>query len=367
MSALASYRSTLRRIFSDRSLIATMIVAVLFYSFYYPAAYSHQQVIKMPIVVVDQASTPLSREIIRKLDATRELQVSWRTTDFVQAESLVMRHRAEAIVLLPHSLDASLLRGGGDAISLYLNGALLVRTEAIGEAIADVLAGVAAAHAPGNAAPALQLVQRPLFNTSSGYASYVVPAVAVIILQQTLLFGVVMLIGGRRRQQHWQATPADFWGMAAAFLTLGCANALYFYGFAFWFQDFPRAGNPPGLLLAIVLFMMAVVALALLLGSLFDRRERSVEILAGTSIPFFFLGGVTWPLEAMPTPLAWLARLLPSTSAMQALLKLNAQGARLDEVGTDLVNLALLIVLYGALAYWRFTRRHPPPATITTA
>jgi ABC-2 type transport system permease protein len=41
---------------------------------------------------------------------------------------------------------------------------------------------------------------QPLFNATSGYAIYVVPAVMVLILQQTLLIGVGM-VGGARRER----------------------------------------------------------------------------------------------------------------------------------------------------------------------
>jgi ABC-2 type transport system permease protein len=83
-------------------------------------------------------------------------------------------------------------------------------------------------------------------------------------------------------------------------LDITTVSTLFFFGFVFWFQDYPRAGNIPSLLLCAPMFSATVSALGLLVGSAFERHERSMQILAGTSIPFFFLAGLSWPHFAMP-------------------------------------------------------------------
>ncbi|HUH11296.1 MAG TPA: ABC transporter permease, partial [Brevundimonas sp.] len=92
------------------------------------------------------------------------------------------------------------------------------------------------------------------------------------------------------------------------------------------------------------------------IGSLFDRHERAMQILVGTSVPLFFLGGAAWPLFLMPEPLAWLARLSPSTSAIQAFVKLNAAGATVAEVAPELLTLTALAILLGAGAWLRLVK-----------
>ncbi len=46
----------------------------------------------------------------------------------------------------------------------------------------------------------LPLISFPLFNATGGYATYVVPAVLVLMLQQTLLIGVGLLSGTQREK-----------------------------------------------------------------------------------------------------------------------------------------------------------------------
>ena len=60
-----------------------------------------------------------------------------------------------------------------------------------------------------------------MFNRTGGYKGYVFPAVAVIIVQQTLLFGAATFMGGRRRSGAWRMGVAEFWGTLAAFTSVG--------------------------------------------------------------------------------------------------------------------------------------------------
>jgi len=208
------------------------------------------------------------------------------------------------------------------------------------------------------APPPIRLVQRPLFNTREGYGSAVVPGVAQLIVQQTLLIGMLVMAGTRRERMGRLAfSRIGLAGMAAAFATLGLCSVLYYNGFVVWFQDYPRGGNLGGVLLAAVLYVAAVVALALFLGSFFRTRERPFQLITLLSLPMFFLANLSWPAEATPTPLVWVAKLLPTTPGINAMVRLNQMGSSVAEVAPQLVNLAILALLYGALAVWRFRPR----------
>jgi len=115
--------------------------------------------------------------------------------------------------------------------------------------------------------------------------------------------------------------------------------------------------------LCVPLFAASVSALGLLVGSLFERHERSMQILAGTSIPVFFLSGLSWPFLAMPPLMVALAQLIPSTTAVLMFVQLNAMGASLAEIAPKVTTLALIALLYGAAAWLRLTRASEQPAT----
>ncbi|HET9032824.1 MAG TPA: ABC transporter permease [Dokdonella sp.] len=357
-----AFAETFRAIFNDRVAMVTLVGAVVLYSFFYPAAYRHQVAVDLPLVVVDQDHSPLSRRLLRKLDALREVQVTGVAGSMAEARGLVERGAAEAVLLVPADFQRDILRGGQGQLALFGNGAVLGRASVAMQGAAEAITAfgqevaVSQAQFAGiPASPPLQLIERPLFNTAQGYGSSIVPGVAALIVQQTLLIGVVVLAATRReRHGRLRLSRPGLCGIATAFAAIGMLSLLYFSGFVFWFQDYPRAGNLTGLALAGALFIASVVGFALFFGSFFRTRERAFQLITVTSLPMFFLSNLSWPVEATPALLVRFAQLLPSTPGINAMVKLNQMGARLPEVSAELVNLALLTLLYGALAMWRY-------------
>ncbi|MGV8940279.1 MAG: ABC transporter permease [Lysobacter sp.] len=359
-----AFVDTFSAIVKDRVAMVTLVGAVVLYSFFYPGAYRHQVALDLPLVVVDQDRSPMSRSLLRKLDAVRSIQVSAVLGAMDEARAVVERGEAEAVLLVPADFQRDILRGGQGRLALFGNGTLLGRASVAMQGAAQAITAfgqevaISQAQFAGiPAGPPLQLIERPLFNTAQGYGSSIVPGVAALIVQQTLLIGVVVVAATRReRYGRLRFSRPALGGIATAFALIGMLSLLYYSGFVFWFQDYPRAGNLTGLLLAGALFIASVVGFALFFGSFFRTRERAFQLITVTTLPMFFVSNLSWPVEATPRLLARIAQLVPSTPGINALVKLNQMGARLPEVSAELANLALLALLallYGALARWR--------------
>ena len=370
MKLASAFIATWRAILAHRAAFAILILATVAYGFYYPLAYQHQTATQMPLAVVDLDHSGLSRRLIADLAATEGVRLARVTGDFGEARALLERRKVDGIVLIPANLERGVPTGtASGGIAIYVNGAYLVRASAIGATLKSVLSGaVETALSPAARALGFQtltpidVVVRPMFNTREGYGSYAVSGVAILIVHQTLLFGVVMLAADRRQALLGHVSTPGFFGVLAAFGVLGLASTLFYVGFVFWFQDYPRGGNFAGMLAATALYVPAVVLMALLVGSFFDRPERSTQVLVSISAPLFFLSGLSWPHSAMPGPLVALAWTIPSTPGIQAMIKLNQMGAHLREVTPELLTLAAQTAVYGTLAYLRWTRPGRAPA-----
>ena len=213
----------------------------------------------------------------------------------------------------------------------------------------------------------IDLLMEPLYNPVGGYASYVVPAAFLLILQQTLLMGSAMLGGvgfeqGRHDARRGRSGPAAVIGQALAHLCLYVpALALYLvilprvYGFS-------TLGGIGALILVAVPFILSVSFLGQLVGSMVTRRETAVLVFLAAGMPLFFQVGVSWPREAIPPALQDLSRLFPSTSAIDALVRVNQMGADLHDVHRDWLALWVLaaIFLVFTLAVQRLARRRDP-------
>lgn len=356
------FRETLQHVASDRTAKSVLVGAVVLYSFLYPAPYGPQVAADLPVAVIDLDLSPMSRALVRNTLAVRAIDVVELGSSFPAARADLERAKVEAIMVIQPDFQRDILRGRQGQVALFGNGSLLAHGSVALGGFSDALgafaqdAAVAQTRFAGvGAMPPLRLVRRPLFNTREGYGSTIVPAVAILIVQQTLLMGIGLVIGTiQARRGPLTMTSTRFFGEGAGFAVFGTLGLLYFAGFVFWFQDYPRAGDLTGLAIATLLFVGSVVAMGLFLAGFFHTRERALQLIALLSLPMLFLAGVSWPVSAFPTPLVWLAKLLPSTAGINAMVKFNQMGSHVDEAAGELWNLALLIVLYGALAIWRY-------------
>lgn len=365
----AAWLHTLAGVMRDAGVLLILLVAPVVYGFFYPWPYGTQAVTRIPVAVVDQDRTGLSRQITRFAQASPRIEVRLITGDLQEARMALWRGEIEGYALLPADLKRDVVRGAAAVVPVEGNGAYALLNKAVAygfaEAVGTVSAGIeirklqasgqSAAQAMASRAP-LDLQTTHLFNPTEGYGSYVVPAVALLILQQTLLMGAAMLAGTWAEAGQLRASGRAWLGRVAALSCYGLLTGGFFFGWVFWLQDYPRGGNPRGALVLLLCYVPTVCALGLLLGCWFRDRERALQVLLFTALPMAFLSGFSWPEQALPLPLQWLAQLLPSTSAIQAALRLNQMGAPLAEVLPWLATLVALGLFCG-LGLWLSARR----------
>ena len=359
MSFWGNFIRTLHDVATDQSAVVMMMFSLIIYSFFYPSAYMHQVTLHVPLAVVDLDNSVLSRKLTMTAAATQGVEVVSHPGSMDEAKRQLQHGTVDSILWIGPGYERDVLRGGHGDIAIVSNGAYLIRTRTTLSAMGDAIvkaAGDAVRLTPTEGIPAaspVRLVVRPLYNTREGYGSAIVPAVFMLIVQQTLTLGIGLVMATWRGRGLTRFKPVAFLGTAAAFFTIGICGVLYFCGCGFWMQDYPRGGNLAGLFIVGPLFVAAVVAMGLFLGSFYRRRDQSGQFLLGTSVPFFFLSGISWPHTVVPTALVWFSDLVPSTSAMQAVVKMMEMGATLDEIRPEILTLALLALVFGAGASWR--------------
>lgn len=367
----AAWRATWWTVLRDRGVLLVLAIAPVLYGFFYPWPYQQQAVTRVPVAIVDLDNSGLSRQIARFASASPQLDVLRIAGDERELSELLWTGRIEGYAVLPRGLKRQVLRGQPSVVSVAGNGAYALLNKAVlsgfAQAVGTVSAGIeirqlqAGGMARGQAMQARQplgLHSQALFNPTEGYGSYVVPAVALLILQQTLMIGAAMLAAGWFETGVLRAPPSAWLGRVATLSTVGLVSGLFYFGWVFYLQDYPR---PDQLWRSVVLLLCygpAVSAMGLLMGSWVRDRERSLQLLLLPALPFFFLSGAAWPVEALPAPLQFLRWLIPSTSGIEAALALNQMGASLAEVRTQLgVLLAQTVLALAALSLLAPVRR----------
>lgn len=354
MTIREAFFETLREVMRQRDVASLVVLAVLLYGIYYPAPYAHQRAREVPMAVVDQEDSTLTRRLVATIDASDSAAVVARPDSLLQGQQMLKARKVEAVLVIPRGVTRAALRGEAPRIALWIDGVYLVRAKSIGTALESALVGIFAdLSGPylGKQGISSPLIVTQRFNPGGGYANYIFPAVTPVILQQTLLFGTAVLLAFRRRRGRAALIDArDLLGTWAALMTLSTLAALFYFGWFFAFQSLPQQANVT-LLAAIALILGgATAAFALAVGSLFRRSETALLILIPTTLTVFFLTGATWPREAMPGWVAFIGSLLPATHGARALLLADQMGAPMAVVFPVLGQLILLGAAYLALA-----------------
>ena len=369
-AAARAFVQTWQAILRDKAALLLFFVSGIIYSFFYPLPYSAETVRRVPVAVLDQDGSALSRQLIRYAGAHPGIVVAGVSTRPEAVQDMIWRGEAAGALLIPEDFSRKILAGLTPEIEVGGHGSYPLLNKVILNGLAEVggtvSAGVelkrlgaatpSAAQAESARQP-LAVEAIPLFNAKEGYASYIVPGVVVLIMQQTFLLGIGLLFGSWFSAQAFPYArgAASYCGALSAFALVVALNAMYFFGFVFWWQDYPRGGNLAGTAVLTLLFAYSVAALGMLIGMFFRTRERSMQLLVATSLPIMFLSGLTWPASALPAPLQVLAWLLPSTAAIQGFIATNQMGASLHEVRNELAALLGLALLFAALGLrqWR--------------
>ena len=334
--------ASLAGILRDKGAVLLLFGAPVLYGFFYPWFYSQEVVQRVPVAVVAQDNSSLARQMLRFAQASPRIDPQLVTADEGEARAAVLRGEVMGYALLPRDLKRDVIRRSNVVVPVYANGAYPLVSKQVqygfAEAFGTVSAGVEIKRlqAGGQSAPQAAISRSPvnvqavaLFNPTEGYGSFVVAAVAVLILQQTLLMGSAMLVGTWREQSQHRVGSRQWLARMLALCVPGWLAGLLYFGWIFIWQDFPHGGNPLGALAMLACFVPAVVGCACLLGWWLAERERALQVVLFTSIPLAFLGGFTWPVEALPEPLQWLRWISPSTAGIQASLRFNQLGAPL--------------------------------------
>lgn len=370
VSFMRLWWASLLTLLRDKGAVLLLFGAPMLYGFFYPWFYQQQVVQRVPVAVVVQDNSGLARQVLRFAQASPRIDPQLVTGDEAEARDAVLRGTVMGYALIGHDFKRDVLRSDKVVVPVYANGAYPLVSKQVqygfAEAVGTVSAGVEVKRLQASGQSALQSAASrspvnvhnvALFNPTEGYGSFVVAAVAILILQQTLLMGGALLVGTWREQGVAQASVTQWLARLLALCVPGWLAGLFYFGWIFIWQDYPHGGNPWGALLLLGCFVPAVAGCASLLGWWLANRERALQVVLFTSIPLAFMGGFTWPVEALPDALQWLRWLSPSTAGIQASLRLNQMGAPLAAAAQPMLWLALMALCSWVAMLWIGSRQ----------
>ncbi len=315
---LTSLRQEYRAIFTDAGVMVFFLLLPTAYPIVYTLIYNPEVITDIPVAVVDLSHTPESRQLIRMVDATEEIAVAACVTDMPHARQLMAEHEVYGILLIPDDYADRLALDRPAVASFYADTSRLLRYRSFASALTDVT--IAFTDAEASPIPSQAFF---LGDVTQGFASFIIPGILIIILQQSLLLGITMLAATRNERRIRLDSQAPTFRSPLA--TLICCLSLYIPLSLFGLQLIPRIFRLPvpplpDTIIVIIPMLIATTLIGMLLGRFMRCREDPFLLIVFTSPIVLFLSGLTWPRYAMSPLWYALSSLLPSTWAIHALI-----------------------------------------------
>jgi len=390
MRAISQFIRQLKRelaaIVKDKAVLVTVVGGIVFYAALYPQPYLNNLPEDLSMAAVDLDNSATSRKLLRWANASPKKRISYRSESVAAARELLTQGLVRGLIVIPYGFEKDLAVSkspvvglAGDANYFLVYGTAMeglvgaVKSISAGARVRSMmLDGTPMSFAIMNWSP-IKLNARPLFNVSMGYLGYVLPAVFVLILHQTMLLASGLIGAGSYKAGSTAMSNHPHIGVGVLLGARFCAMFLiyllltqFYMGVCFEFYGVPRNANLNDLWLMIVAFIAATAALGVLIGVVLPRRELVAPFVMMSSLPLAFTAGFIWPVELIPEPIVWLTQMAPSTSAIQGFLKLNQMGASIVQVANHWWTLVGLAVLYGLVAYKLLHRRYAnQPGTLS--
>lgn len=362
-----------RAIATNPAILLVLTGGIFLYGLLYNFMYAPNLVRKSPVAVVDLSHSALSREFSRLLNATPQTAVYAQTPNILEAREWMKKGEVDGILYLPSDFDTRVARGETSVFLLYATTDAFLNYKNLQESSSRVMLAMNDAHrqegivflppqgllAVASSAP-INVSGTALYNYTEGYGSYLIPAVLIVIIFQTMLMVIAMLTGeeaeARRkgiylmRAVSVQRALRIVSGRTFVYVMLYVVFSLFLIGFLPHIFSIPHIGNSWDIVVLMIPFLIGTAFFALAVSRWFTDSEAPLLMIAFFSVGYIFLSGVSYPLELMPWYWRAVHYLFPVTPAVLGFVKLNSMGASLADIWPQMLTLWIQVVVYGMLA-----------------
>ncbi|MEI7503730.1 MAG: ABC transporter permease, partial [Paludibacter sp.] len=209
-----------------------------------------------------------------------------------------------------------------------------------------------------------------LYNEGAGFASFLLPAVLMLIIQQTLFFGIGMIAGTSREENRFHVLVSTSIHRGSTFRVIIGKSICYLFIYSVWsffileviphIFNLPHIGNPVDILLLLLPFLLSTIFFSMTISVFLPNRETSMILFMFMSLILLFLSGVSWPqsnINGFWRAFSWI---FPSTHGIQGFIKINTMGADIRHISFEYISLWAQTAIYFVTAtgayYWQINK-----------
>lgn len=359
-------RRELRRIVRQPMYWVLMVVLPVVSFAFFAVIFERGVARNIPIAVLDEDHTTLSRKVTQMIDDTPTAMVSYEVQSMEEAQRLMREGRISAIVHIPAFFEKNILSNSQTHIECSVSGTNItvngLLSKDLQTAVTTFQAGVqlqllmkqglTEKQAMAQIMP-VRFVKHVLFNPYINYSYYLSPSFMPMMLMIFVVMVTVFAIGTELKHataREWLGTGNGSVAAALAGKVLPITAVMFLISLVMLVINFKIVGTPLNGSLAVILagtllFILSYQSISVLIVSLLANLRLSLSIGGGYSVLAFTFSGLTFPIMAMWEPMQWVSKIFPFTFYTDIFVDQMLRGTPWVYSLPDLCYMSLFIVL----------------------
>lgn len=343
----------LKAVVKDQGVLIFFILVPLGYPLLYTFIYTNETVREVPAAVVDHSRSSLSREYLRLVDAGADLSIVSHCSNMEEAKTLLKNGKVYGIIYIPESFSRDIAKGIQTRVTLYcdMSGMLYYKAMLTSNTNASLMmnkqikierSGNTTGRQDEVSTAPIEYEDISIFNPQNGFASFLIPAVLILIIQQTLLLGVGLSAGTARENnrfrylvpmsRHYHGTLRIVLGKSLTYFMIYAVMSAYMLCLVPKMFSLVQIAQASTLAAFILPYLLSCIFFAMTCSIFIHHREACMMIYVFTSLPLLFISGISWPGAAIPRFWEIISWLFPSTFGINGFVRINTMGATLADV-----------------------------------
>lgn len=372
-----------RRLVSRPLYLFCMVVAPLFCYVFFTTLMDSGLPQDMPVGIVDQDQTSMTRQLARTLDAFQQSKVVARYASFDEARRAMQRNEIYGFYYIPEGTTVEAQAQRRPTVSFYTNNTLLIAGSLLFKDMktmselasgAVVQATLLAKGATEQQAMAylqpIVIDTHPLNNPWLNYSVYLnntfAPGVLMLLIFMVTVFSIGVEIKERTARQWLRMGNNSIWISLAGkllphtviFFLMGIFYNVYLYGFL----HYPCHSGIWPMLLATLCLVLASQGMGILMIGTLPTLRLGLSFASLWGVLSFSMCGLSFPLMGMHPTLQALANLFPLRHYFLIYVDQALNGYPMIYSWTNYVALLLFMLLpfliahrlKGALIYYKY-------------
>lgn len=325
-----------------------MIILPVISFLFFAAVFGEGTPRDMPIAVLDEDHSPLSRQLASMIDATPAAMVSYDIQDMEQGERMMREGKIEAIVYIPRNFEKDIYSNSPTRVGAYVNGTNIAVNGFLGKDLQTTVTtfstgiqiqtlmkkGLSEKQAYNQAMP-IYFDRHLLFNPWVNYGYFLMPSFMPMMLLIFTILLTVFAIGSELKNAtagEWMAAAdGEIWpaliGKMIPYTGAMFLMSLLMNTIMYKWVGVPLNGSAALLILAGFLFVLSYQSIGVLIISVLSNLRLSLSIAGGYSVLAFTFSGLTFPLMAMDWYVVAFSRIFPFTFYTDVFIDQAMRGA----------------------------------------